>query len=191
VGAIYFHIPFCKQACHYCNFHFSTSLRHRKEMLQSLIEEVALRKNELPDEPLHSIYFGGGTPSLLRPEEIGYLLDAVRKNFCFSSAIEITLEMNPDDYVAGYFDAIKKVGVNRLSIGIQSFFEEELQQMNRAHTAQDAYSVMEEVKKHFDNFSLDLIYGMPGSNLERWQKNIDIALSFSPPHISSYALTIE
>ena len=160
-------------------------------MLQSLIEEVALRKNELPDEPLHSIYFGGGTPSLLRPEEIGYLLDAVRKNFHFSPAIEITLEMNPDDYVAGYFDAIKKVGVNRLSVGIQSFFEEELQQMNRAHTAQDAYNVMEEVKKHFDNFSLDLIYGMPGSNLERWQKNIDIALSFYPPHISSYALTVE
>lgn len=191
MGAIYFHIPFCKQACHYCNFHFSTSLKYRKQMIQSLIEEVALRKNELPDEPLHSIYFGGGTPSLLHPEEIEQLLHTVRKSFRFSSAIEITLEMNPDDYVAGYFNTIKAVGVNRLSVGIQSFFEEELQQMNRAHTAQDAYSVMEEVKRHFDNFSLDLIYGMPGSNLERWQKNIDIALSFSPPHISSYALTVE
>lgn len=191
MGAIYFHIPFCKQACHYCNFHFSTSLKYRKQMIQSLIEEVALRNNELPDQPLHSIYFGGGTPSLLHPEEIEQLLHTVRKSFRFSSAIEITLEMNPDDYVAGYFNTIKAVGVNRLSVGIQSFFEEELHQMNRAHTAQDAYSVMEEVKKHFDNFSLDLIYGMPGSNLERWQKNIDIALSFSPPHISSYALTVE
>lgn len=160
-------------------------------MLQSLIEEVALRKNELPNKALHSIYFGGGTPSLLRPEEIGQLLDAVRESFLFSPDIEITLEMNPDDYKVGYFEAIKAVGVNRLSVGIQSFFEEELQQMNRAHTAQDAFSVMDEVKKHFDNFSLDLIYGMPGSSLERWQKNIDIALSFSPPHISSYALTVE
>lgn len=160
-------------------------------MLQSLIEEVALRKNELPDKALHSIYFGGGTPSLLLPEEIGQLLDAVRKCFRFSPEIEITLEMNPDDYKVGYFEAIKAVGVNRLSVGIQSFFQEELQQMNRAHTAQNAFSVMEEVKKHFDNFSLDLIYGMPGSSLERWQKNIDIALSFSPPHISSYALTVE
>lgn len=160
-------------------------------MLQSLIEEVALRKNELPDQPLHSIYFGGGTPSLLCPKEIGQLLDAVRKSFRFSSAIEITLEMNPDDYREGYFDAIKAVGVNRLSVGIQSFLEEELQQMNRAHTAQEAYKVLEEVKKNFDNFSLDLIYGMPGSSLESWQKNIDIALSFSPPHISSYALTVE
>ena len=191
MGAVYFHIPFCKQACHYCNFHFSTSLKHRKAMLQSLIEEVALRKNELPDKALHSIYFGGGTPSLLLPEEIGQLLDEVRKCFRFSPEIEITLEMNPDDYKVGYFEAIKAVGVNRLSVGIQSFFQEELQQMNRAHTAQNAFSVMEEVKKHFDNFSLDLIYGMPGSSLERWQKNIDIALSFSPPHISSYALTVE
>ena len=160
-------------------------------MLQSLMDEVTLRKNELPDQALHSIYFGGGTPSLLSPEEIEQLLAAVRKNFRFSPAIEITLEMNPDDYVKGYFDAIKAVGVNRLSVGIQSFFEDELKQMNRAHTAQDAFGVMEEVRKHFDNFSLDLIYGMPGSSLERWQKNIDIALSFSPPHISSYALTVE
>ena len=125
MGAIYFHIPFCKQACHYCNFHFSTTLKNRKEMLQSLMDEVTLRKNELPDQALHSIYFGGGTPSLLSPEEINQLLAAVRKNFRFSPAIEITLEMNPDDYVEGYFDAIKAVGVNRLSVGIQSFFEDE------------------------------------------------------------------
>ena len=160
-------------------------------MLSAMIDEVALRKEELPDAPLHSIYFGGGTPSLLRPEEIAQLLDAVGQSFRFSPSIEITLEMNPDDYVDGYFEAIKAVGVNRLSVGIQSFFEEELKQMNRAHTAQEAFAVLEAVKQHFDNFSLDLIYGMPGSSVESWQKNIDIALSFSPPHISSYALTVE
>ncbi|MDG1054425.1 MAG: radical SAM family heme chaperone HemW [Flavobacteriaceae bacterium] len=191
MAAIYFHIPFCKQACHYCNFHFSTSLKHRASMLKAMIEEVALRQNELADAPLDSIYFGGGTPSLLQPEEIAQLIDAAAKVFRFSPTIEITLEMNPDDYVEGYFEAIKAKGVNRLSVGIQSFFEEELKQMNRAHNAQEAYVVLEAVKKHFDNFSLDLIYGMPGSSLETWQKNIDIALSFSPPHISSYALTVE
>jgi len=156
-----------------------------------MIEELALRQSELADAPLDSIYFGGGTPSLLQPEEIAQLIDAAAKVFRFSPTIEITLEMNPDDYVEGYFEAIKAKGVNRLSVGIQSFFEEELKQMNRAHNAQEAYVVLEAVKKHFDNFSLDLIYGMPGSSLEAWQKNIDIALSFSPPHISSYALTVE
>lgn len=156
-----------------------------------MIEEVALRQNELADAPLDSIYFGGGTPSLLQPEEIAQLIDAAAKVFRFSPTIEITLEMNPDDYVEGYFEAIKAKGVNRLSVGIQSFFEEELKQMNRAHNVQEAYVVLEAVKKHFDNFSLDLIYGMPGSSLDTWQKNIDIALSFSPPHISSYALTVE
>ena len=191
MGAIYFHIPFCKQACHYCNFHFSTSLKHRAAMIECLAQEIVLRKKELPDAPLHSIYFGGGTPSLLRPQEIEYLLRAVEKEFSFSPEIEITLEMNPDDYVEGYFEAIKSTGVNRLSVGIQSFFDSELQQMNRAHNAKEAYAVLDAVKKHFDNFSLDLIYGMPGSTLKSWQKNIDIALSFSPPHISSYALTVE
>jgi len=191
MSAIYFHVPFCKQACHYCNFHFSTSLKYRQEMISALKEEIDLRVKELPKVPLDSIYFGGGTPSLLDPEEIDQLLNAAREKFEFSPAIEITLEMNPDDYVNGYFEAIKAIGVNRLSVGVQSFYEEELKQMNRAHNAQEARTVLEAVKKHFDNFSLDLIYGMPGSNLARWQKNIDIALSYSPPHISSYALTVE
>ncbi len=191
MGAIYFHIPFCKQACHYCNFHFSTSLKYREEMLLAMEKELFLRKKELPDLPLHSIYFGGGTPSLLKAEEIDRLLTAARKVFAFSPTIEITLEMNPDDYYKGYFEAIKAVGVNRLSVGIQSFFDNELELMNRAHNAQEAFLVLTEVQKHFKNFSLDLIYGMPESSQNSWQKNIDIALSFSPPHISSYALTVE
>ncbi|MGB1449691.1 MAG: radical SAM family heme chaperone HemW [Flavobacteriaceae bacterium] len=191
MGAIYFHIPFCKQACHYCNFHFSTSLNYREQMIAAMIAEIDLRKDELPDEPLHSIYFGGGTPSLLQPNEILLLLQAAQNNFAISPGIEITLEMNPDDYVPGYFEAIKAIGINRLSIGVQSFFDRDLIVMNRAHNAQEAYEVLHQAKKHFANFSLDLIYGMPSSTLSDWQENVAIALSFSPPHISSYALTVE
>lgn len=191
MGAIYFHIPFCKQACHYCNFHFSTSLNFRDEMLAAMVKEIALRKDELPNEALHSIYFGGGTPSLLTPKELALLLNAVQKSFALSPSIEITLEMNPDDYVKGYFEEIKTLGINRLSIGIQSFFERDLSMMNRAHNAKEAYEILHLVKKYFSNFSLDLIYGMPQSTLTDWQKNLAIALSFSPPHISSYALTVE
>lgn len=191
MGAIYFHIPFCKQACHYCNFHFSTSLNNRSEMLAAMEREIFLRKNELPNGPLHSIYFGGGTPSLLGPQEIERLLKVANELFPFSPSIEITLEMNPDDYVAGYFDAIKAAGINRVSVGVQSFYDTDLQLMNRAHNAKEAFVVLENVQKKFSNFSLDLIYGMPQSTLEDWQKNLAIALSFSPPHISSYALTVE
>lgn len=191
MSAVYFHIPFCKQACHYCNFHFSTSTHYRDKMLAAMEKEIQLRHGELPQGPLNSIYFGGGTPSLLSPKEIDRLLHATRQYFTWSPQIEISLEMNPDDNQPGYLSALKKAGINRLSIGVQSFFDEELTTMHRAHSAQEAYLLLDEVKKTFVNYSLDLIYGMPQSDLQRWQSNIDIALSFSPPHISSYALTVE
>jgi len=191
MSGVYFHIPFCKQACHYCNFHFSTSLKHKAELMEALKKELSLRTNELPATPLNSIYFGGGTPSLLSPEEIGNLISSVRDHFTVNEQAEITLEMNPDDYYEGYFEQIKAVGVNRLSVGVQSFIPEELSAMNRAHSAEQAFSVLERVQQHFANFSLDLIFGVPGSTMESWEKNITTALSFQPSHISSYALTVE
>lgn len=191
MAAIYFHIPFCKQACHYCNFHFSTSQKYRSELLSAMKKELALRYVELPKTPLQSIYFGGGTPSLLSAQEIDELLKETKRFFTWSDTIEITLEMNPDDHREDYLAHLKAIGVNRLSLGIQSFYDEELTQMNRAHNAQEAYWVMDEVKQHFSNFSMDLIYGVPNSTLSSWQRNLEIALSFSPPHLSSYALTVE
>ncbi|MDA8924292.1 radical SAM family heme chaperone HemW [Flavobacteriaceae bacterium] len=191
MSAIYFHIPFCKQACHYCNFHFSTSLKYKAEMLEALATEISLRTAELPTEPLKSIYFGGGTPSMLSPTEVEVLLNSVNAHFSLDPNVEITLEMNPDDFAPNYLKEIKLAGINRLSLGVQSFFDEELQLMNRAHTAQDAYLIMEDVSRNFENYSIDLIYGMPSSSEEIWKKNIEIALGFSPPHISSYVLTIE
>lgn len=191
MSAIYFHIPFCKQACHYCNFHFSTSSKYKDDMLLAMESELALRKEELPTSSITSIYFGGGTPSLLSAPEVAKLIRKVKDLFPISEEVEVTLELNPDDNRAGYLEQLKEVGVNRLSIGVQSFFEEELKQMNRAHTAQEAYLLLEEVPHYFENFSLDLIYGMPASSLSSWKKNLAIALGFSPPHISSYALTVE
>lgn len=191
MAGIYFHIPFCKQACDYCNFHFSTQQKNKGEMLSSMLKELELRKEELPAKSIRSIYFGGGTPSLLTPQEISVFIEAVHQMFSIPENLEITLEMNPDDYVSGYFSALKQAGVNRLSVGVQSFYEEELKMMNRAHTVSQCQEVLEEVAIHFDNFSIDLIYGMPQSSLLSWTENLAKALSYSPPHISSYALTVE
>ena len=190
--AVYFHIPFCKQACHYCNFHFSTSLKHKTSILEAMLVELDLRKQELPSESIiNSIYFGGGTPSLLSSDDIKSLIERVNAHFIISDDVEITLEMNPDDYRANYLEELKLVGVNRLSVGIQSFHEEELKLMNRAHNSEEAFRILEKIDILFDNFSLDLIYGLPKSNLKSWKKNIEYALQFNPKHISSYLLTVE
>tara|TARA_B100000767_G_scaffold108743_1_gene104174 strand:+ start:25562 stop:26695 length:1134 start_codon:yes stop_codon:yes gene_type:complete len=192
MASVYFHVPFCNQACHYCNFHFSTSLKNKTLLVKTMLSELELRKTELSKaELISSIYFGGGTPSLLSAIEIKMMIDAVKTNFDLDSESEITLEMNPEDDRPNYLKELKEVGINRLSIGVQSFFDDELKLMNRAHNAQEAFLLLNKVKELFDNFSLDLIYGMPLSNLEKWKKNIELALSFDPNHISSYALTIE
>ena len=192
MASVYFHVPFCKQACHYCNFHFSTSLKNKNLLLKAMLRELELRKAEFSKtERVNSIYFGGGTPSLLSAIEIKMMIDAVKTNFDLASEVEITLEMNPDDDRQNYLKELKEVGINRLSIGVQSFFDDELKLMNRAHSADEAFLLLKKVKELFDNFSLDLIYGMPLSNLEKWKKNIELALRFEPNHISSYALTIE
>ncbi len=196
MSGIYIHIPFCKQACYYCDFHFSASLKKKTVLVEALCKELVLRKNEIT-QPIETIYFGGGTPSLLTKEELEMLMETIHTNFTIIEHPEITLEANPDDLMSvraqsrTIFENYKAAGINRLSIGIQSFFEEDLQWMNRAHNAQEAKDCIKSAKKYFDNISIDLIYGIPGMSDENWQKNMDMAISFGIPHISSYALTVE
>ena len=191
MSGIYIHIPFCKQACHYCDFHFSTSMKKKEEMVLALAKEITIRKNESQGETIETIYFGGGTPSVLTNDEIIFLISEVYKNYRVAENPEITLEANPDDLSAERILELSKSPINRLSIGIQSFYEEDLKMMNRAHNAAEAIKCLQEATKYFDNISLDLIYGIPGMSDEMWKQNIETALSFGIPHISSYALTVE
>jgi oxygen-independent coproporphyrinogen-3 oxidase len=192
MAGIYFHIPFCKQACHYCDFHFSTNQERKGEMVDALVRELELQKTYLGEEPVETVYFGGGTPSLLSVAEIETLLQAVAKNFTRVPAGEITLEANPDDLHAEKLVALRTAGVNRLSIGIQSFDDQVLHFLHRAHSASAAQQCLEQARAAgFNNISLDLIYAIPGQPVETWRENILRALSFAPEHISSYSLTIE
>ncbi|WP_242133665.1 radical SAM family heme chaperone HemW [Aestuariivivens marinum] len=205
MSGIYIHIPFCKQACYYCDFHFSTSLKKKEELILALVKELELRKEEL-QEPVETIYFGGGTPSLLTIEELQFLINEVYKNYTISENPEITLEANPDDLIENplspraesrgltsksIFKEYKTLGINRLSIGIQSFFEDDLKNMNRAHNAAEAKRCLEEATKYFNNITIDLIYGIPNMDLKKWDKNLEQAFNFGINHISSYALTVE
>lgn len=199
MSGIYIHIPFCKQACHYCDFHFSTSLKKKEEMILALAKEIQLRSKSTPNlnlptpnsEVIETIYFGGGTPSILAIADIRFLIDEVYSNYNVVENPEITVEANPDDLTEERIIELSKNRVNRLSIGIQSFFEEDLQMMNRAHDSVEASKCLGIATKYFDNISLDLIYGIPGMSNEKWKQNIEKALSFNIPHISSYALTVE
>src|SRR5690606_13812142 len=191
MAGIYIHIPFCKQACHYCDFHFSTSLKKKDEMLNALKQELQIRKNEFKDEVIETIYFGGGTPSVLTTKELELLIGEVNRNYSVSEHPEITLEANPDDLSSQKIKELRASPINRLSIGIQSFFEDDLKLMNRAHNADEAKNCLNEATRHFDNISIDLIYGIPGMSNEKWKQNIKTALSFGVSHISSYALTVE
>jgi oxygen-independent coproporphyrinogen III oxidase len=191
MAGIYLHIPFCKQACHYCNFHFATSLRYKNELLQALLNETTLRRDYLGTATVETIYFGGGTPSLLTIEDLKLQIDCIRQNFPVSADAEITLEANPDDITEDILKGWKEIGINRLSIGVQSFFEEDLQWMNRAHTAQQAIGNLQLAKQYFDNITIDLIYGTPQLTDEKWKHNVDTAIAIGIPHLSCYALTVE
>ncbi|MBA0882807.1 radical SAM family heme chaperone HemW [Flavobacterium undicola] len=191
MSGIYIHIPFCKQACHYCDFHFSTSMKKKDEMVLALAKEIQLRKNEFENEVIETIYFGGGTPSVLQIADLRFLIETVYANYKVVENPEITLEANPDDLSKERIIELSKTPINRLSIGIQSFFEDDLKMMNRAHNSAEAKKCLEVATKYFDNISLDLIYGVPGMSNEKWKQNIETALSFGIPHISSYALTVE
>lgn len=191
MSGIYIHIPFCKQACHYCDFHFSTVLGKKEAMLNALQKELELRKAEFASKTIETIYFGGGTPSVLAVDEIISLLQTIAEHYTVANTPEITLEANPDDLSLQKIKALAASPINRLSIGVQSFFEEDLKLMNRAHNATEALECLEISKKYFDNISIDLIYGIPGMSNARWQENIAQALALKIMHISSYALTVE
>ncbi|MGH2564526.1 MAG: radical SAM family heme chaperone HemW [Ginsengibacter sp.] len=191
MAGIYIHIPFCKQACHYCNFHFSTSLRYKNELIAALLKETELQKNYLSGEPVETIYFGGGTPSLLESEEIKSQIAQIRTLYNVKQDAEITIETNPDDIIEDKLLEWKGSGINRLSIGIQSFFDEDLKWMNRAHNTEQATGSLELAIRHFNNISVDLIYGTPLLSNEKWKQNVETVLGLSIPHVSSYALTVE
>jgi oxygen-independent coproporphyrinogen-3 oxidase len=201
LAGIYIHIPFCKQACYYCNFHFSTSLALKDEMIHSLIKEIEIR-SESPngsdiaiiskEEKIETIYFGGGTPSLLSQSEISRLLSAIVGKYNIEKNAEITLEANPDDISFEKLKEWKAAGINRLSIGIQSFRESDLVWMNRAHNAAQALNCIHLARQAgFDNFSIDLIFGIPGLGDEEWKKNVQKIIDLQVPHIACYALTVE
>jgi oxygen-independent coproporphyrinogen-3 oxidase len=191
LAGIYIHIPFCKQACHYCNFHFSTSLRNKNGFVAALLKETALQQNYLLEEPVETIYFGGGTPSLMEIEDLKLQIDMIRSVYSISKFAEITIEANPDDISEKKLTGWKEAGINRLSIGIQSFFDEDLKWMNRAHNAEQSIQNLQLAIRHFDNISVDLIYGIPILTNEKWKQNVDTVINLSVPHVSCYALTVE
>lgn len=192
MAGIYLHIPFCKQACYYCNFHFSTSLARKAEMVQCLLQEIDLQKDYLGGERIETIYFGGGTPSLLSTEELQLLLSRLYSTFEVAPDVEITLEANPDDLDMAKLQSLRAAGINRLSIGIQSFHEADLQWMNRAHNSQQALDCIVQAQQlGFRNITIDLIYGGPTLTDEGWRQNVEQAIALGVPHLSCYALTVE
>lgn len=191
MAGIYIHIPFCKQACYYCDFHFSTSLKRKEDMLSAIGNELLLRKDELANEKIETIYFGGGTPSLLLIEELQLLFEVIYNNYNVVGNAEITLEANPDDLTTKKMKELAKSPINRLSIGIQSFFDDDLKFMNRAHSAEESKKCLTEANLYFDNITIDLIYGVPNMSTKKWIANLQLAFEFGVSHISSYALTVE
>lgn len=190
MSGIYIHIPFCKQACYYCDFHFSTSVKRKGDMLDSIAKELVLRKDDIQDE-VETVYFGGGTPSLLSIGEIDRILALIAEHYKLTKEPEITLEANPDDLTETKVQELAASSVNRLSIGVQSFFDKDLQYMNRAHHAGQAKSSLKYATEYFKNISVDLIYGIPNLSEERWKENLQVIFELDIPHISSYALTVE
>ena len=193
MAGIYVHIPFCKQKCSYCDFHFSTTFqKYRAEMIDAISQEISYRKSYLSNQVIETIYFGGGTPSLLTQEEFESILSTIYKNFEVAEKVEFTVEANPDDINEHNLKDWKEIGVNRLSIGLQSFREEDLRWMNRAHNSTEALNCVSLAQKAgFDNLSVDLIYGLPNLSTEDWMKNIQHVIDMNVPHVSAYCLTVE
>jgi oxygen-independent coproporphyrinogen III oxidase len=192
MAGLYIHIPFCKQACHYCDFHFSTNQKLRTQLCESIAKELKLQVSYLDGEPLETIYFGGGTPSVLSSTEIEIIFSAIHTNFIVANDAEITLEANPDDLSKEKLVELRQASFNRLSIGIQSFNDATLKFFNRAHSSKEAMECVElAYQEGFTNLSLDLIYAVPGQKPGHWQKDIEKALALKPQHISAYSLTIE
>jgi len=192
VAGIYLHIPFCKSKCAYCDFFSVANIKQKEQFVEALCGEILIQKNFLQNESVETIYFGGGTPSLLNQKQLEKILNHIYKNFNIAEHNEITLESNPDDLSNEYLNGLIKSGVNRLSIGIQSFNDDDLLLMRRKHTAKQAIMAVEEAKKAgFKNISIDLIYGLPDLTLESWGQNIQYAMELNIQHLSAYHLTIE
>lgn len=192
MAGLYIHIPFCRKACTYCDFHFSTSLRTKPAVLEAMHTELEQRAAELKGEPVETIYFGGGTPSQLTDPELKAFIDRARRLLPVAPDAEVTLEVNPDDVNAGRLAEWKALGITRLSIGVQSFREERLRFMGRAHDAQQSLESLRLITDAgFASWTMDLIYGLPGMTLEEWDEQLSTALSLAPPHISAYCLTVE
>lgn len=192
MAGIYIHIPFCKKACVYCDFHFSTSMKNKSELVECIRKELKTRKEYLETSHIETIYFGGGTPSLLEKQELENILESIRKEFIVAPDAEITLEANPDDLTFEKLEELKSCGINRLSIGIQSFIGRDLLFMNRSHTIKQAVDSVADAKKlGFDNITIDLIYGIPNLTQTEWKRNIAKALALEVNHISAYCLTSE
>jgi len=192
LAGIYLHIPFCKQACHYCNFHFSTSLRQKDGMVAAILKELELQRAYLQNEKVETIYFGGGTPSLLNQKDFDQIFQKINQIYDVAASAEITLEANPDDLTVEKLKELSDSPVNRLSIGIQSFSEEDLKFMNRAHNSREAFDCIENAKKAgFENLTIDLIYGTPTMSDEQWEENMNQTFAFEIPHVSCYCLTVE
>ena len=193
MSGIYIHIPFCKQKCHYCNFFSVASNKYRTVFVDALLKEISRGKNYLDNKTIHTIYFGGGTPSMLTTKEINQILNQIYLLFTVSKDAEITLEANPDDLNESKLKSLKnETAINRLSMGVQSFFDDDLTYLNRVHNGNQAREAIElALKNQFDNLTIDLIYGIPTLTEEKWRKNLEIFLSYNLPHLSAYSLTIE
>jgi len=192
MSGIYIHIPFCKQACHYCNFHFSTSLKYKDLLIESILKELEMRRNYLTDKKISSIYFGGGTPSLLSRSELESILNKLATIYTWGLDCEITLEANPDDITKTYLKDLNLVGINRLSVGIQSFQERDLQFMNRAHTSSESHAVLDVIdQSDIKEVSVDIIFGTPELSDDELESNLQLVLSHRINHMSCYALTVE
>jgi oxygen-independent coproporphyrinogen-3 oxidase len=199
VAGIYLHIPFCRQKCHYCNFFSSASRKLKEPFLQALHKELQQNRGYLVGQTVHTIYFGGGTPSILSPEEIQRIIRTIAATFTVAPHPEITLEANPDDLTEEYLSQLMRTGINRLSIGIQSFFDEDLKQLCRSHTSAQIKTVINKIENVLltphssllSKTSIDLIYGIPGLSDDRWINNLETAIKYGIPHISAYALTVE
>jgi oxygen-independent coproporphyrinogen-3 oxidase len=192
LAGIYLHIPFCRRKCHYCNFFSQASLKYRLPLLEALGEETFLQRDYLAGKPVRSVYLGGGTPSILEPDEIGKLLSAIRGTYAVEADAEITIEVNPDDVTPAVLAAYREAGINRISIGVQSFFDEDLDYLNRIHNGQQSALCIRQVQEAgFTNISADLIFGFPTLTGSRFEENLRRLVDFNIPHISAYALTVE
>ncbi|MBI1287791.1 MAG: radical SAM family heme chaperone HemW [Flavobacteriales bacterium] len=192
MAGIYIHIPFCRRACHYCDFHFTTNLKNAQELVDAILREIELRNDYLSGESISTIYFGGGTPSLLPTSELERIIDRISTFHPLENDLELTVEANPEDLSTNKLKELKNIGVNRLSLGTQSFIDAELKWMNRVHTSEQAKTAISEAQGlGFDNISIDLIFGLPDQTISDWEFNLSEALKLNVQHISSYALTVE